>query len=424
MKICPNCRTKCKPESKFCPECGTKFNGQTNSISEGSGFYMGDKNVIAGDIIGHKEETHIAGNATIIKNEDQTKQVKRCHICGSLIQIVDGFDCPECGLFTCSSCYDESEGCCTECAKTKSEQKINKYKEALKMVLADGRIEQSERIQLNNLQRELGISSEIAAKLENELKNTGSVKNELTTVEKLNIEQAQKLYYNESNTAAALQILEPIYQSHKIDEQILSLYLPVLAETKPQDALQIIDSLQFDVLSAYITAVDIAIKTKALDEAERKLNKALRIWPDNALVKCYQVLLRYALYQKFNQQSFLDEAVKFSENLGEAQNELELSMQVRISLLIQEATSATVPEITKEFCEENHLYWNVMNSNPMALKVSQEEIISPNDTEEKTMPENNSVETIIDEVKRKEKLQELHNVLLNILQKVTTNTEL
>ncbi len=367
-KKCIKCGLELPLSAKFCPECGTRQDGQANPNAGGSGFSMGDKNVIAGDVIGHKEETHIAGNATIIKNEDETKKTARCHICGSIVQIVDGFDCPECHQFTCADCYDEKEGCCTECAEKHGQEKFNRYKEALRMVLADGRIELSERKELINLQSQFGISSEEASKLENELKNTGSLKNELTTVEKLNIEQAQNLFYNESDADNALQILEPIYKSHKNDEQILSLYLPVMAEKAPQEALQIIDSLQFDILYAYITAVDIAIKTKALDEAERKLKQALRIWPDNALVKCYQVLLRYALYQKFNQQSFLDEAVKISENLGEAQNELELSMQVRVSMFIQEAIGNSVPEITKQFCEDNHLYWNVMSSNPLEEK--------------------------------------------------------
>jgi len=64
---------------------------------------MGSKNVIAGDVIGHQESMHVAGNATIIKNEDQPHQVKTCHICGSNVLITDGFVCKDCGEFTCTA---------------------------------------------------------------------------------------------------------------------------------------------------------------------------------------------------------------------------------------------------------------------------------------------------------------------------------
>ena len=84
VKKCVSCGAELSLKMKFCPECGAKQDG---SAPKSSGFSMGDKNVIAGDVIGSKEETNISGNATIIKNEDQTKQVKKCHICGSFIPI-------------------------------------------------------------------------------------------------------------------------------------------------------------------------------------------------------------------------------------------------------------------------------------------------------------------------------------------------
>lgn len=141
----------------------------------------------------------------------------------------------------------------------------------------------------------------------------------------------------------------------------MNIYIPLLAETDSEQALSFINSMQVDILMAYITAIDIALKNDDLDEAERKYKQAARIWPENALVKCYQVLLNYALYKKFNQQDFLDKANDIVKNLGEAQNELELSMQVRIQMFMQEVSGETVPEITKQFCEDNQLYWAVMN---------------------------------------------------------------
>ena len=158
---------------------------------------MGDKNVIAGDVIGHKEETHISGNATIIKNEDQTKQVKKCHICGSIVPIIEGFDCKECGLFTCANCFDSKNGVCKDCVNTIIKRNEEEYKNALKMALADGRIEFAERNQLTTLQQKLNISQDKAAILEQQLKGDNS--ENYTTVEKLNIDNAYNLFYKEKN---------------------------------------------------------------------------------------------------------------------------------------------------------------------------------------------------------------------------------
>lgn len=361
---CPKCGLKYKKGTKFCSECGTRLDGTGTSNAAGAaGLSMGDKNVIAGDVIGHKEETHIAGNATIIKNEDQTKQVKKCHICGSIVQIVDGFDCPECHQFTCASCFDSDAGCCNDCVEQLKKRNEEEFKSALKMAYADGRIEYSERQQLNTLQHKLKISDEKAKKFEQQFR--GDTAEALTTTEKLSIEQATKLYYKEENYTEALNLIKPIFENHQTREEVLNLYLPLLAETDSEQALNFINSMQVDILMAYITAIDILLKQDILDEAERKYNRAARIWPENALVKCYQVLLNYALYKKFNQQNFLDKAKEIVEDLGEAQNELELSMQVRVQLFMQEVAGETIPEITKEFCEDNQLYWLILKFNPL-----------------------------------------------------------
>lgn len=364
---CPKCGLKYKKGTKFCSECGTRLDGTGTSNAAGAaGLSMGDKNVIAGDVIGHKEETHIAGNATIIKNEDQTKQVKKCHICGSIVQIVDGFDCPECHQFTCASCFDSDAGCCTDCVEALHKRNEEEFKSALKMAYADGRIEYSERQQLITLQHKLKISDEKAKLFEQQLKGDNS--EILTTVEELNIDRTYNLYYKEENAVKAFEIIQPIFNNHQNNEKILNIYIPLLAETDDEEALNFINSMQVDILMAYITAIDIALQNDDLDEAERKYKQAARIWPENALVKCYQVLLNSALYKKFKHQNFLDKAKELVENLGEAQNELELSMQVRVQMFIQEISGETVPEITRQFCKDNQLYYGIMQKQFIAKK--------------------------------------------------------
>lgn len=155
VKKCISCGAEISLKMKFCPECGANQEGSVSGKQKfnAAAFAMGDKNVIAGDVVGHREETHITGNATIIKNEDQSKQVKRCHVCGSLVLITDGFECPECGEFTCSKCYDANENACKPCAQNRKGQSSSmaeaQYNDALKNALTDGRIDLEERKNLN-----------------------------------------------------------------------------------------------------------------------------------------------------------------------------------------------------------------------------------------------------------------------------------
>ena len=358
-KKCVKCGAELAIKMRFCPECGAPQDG--NKSASSAGLSMGDKNVIAGDVIGNKEETRIAGNATIIKNEDQTKLVKECHICGKKVRIIDGFDCPSCREFTCTDCYDTENNCCKNCAQKVVEQKISRYKDTLKAVLADGRIENSERKLLFDLQRELGISPEQAQKLEREIKDSIIGKIELTEFEKTSLRKAKDLFYNEGNEQDALELVEPIYQDHKEEEKVLDVYLPILEETDPEKAMQIIKGLQIDILTAFVTAISIHIKNKNMSEAEKLLIQGQRIWHESSLLKCWSALYWFSMYKQFNDFSFMEKACEIAENLGEAKDSLELSMQVKTQAILKEEAGEPPLEIDKDFCEQNNMYWQIMS---------------------------------------------------------------
>ena len=419
VKICVSCGAEIAIRMKFCPECGTNQNtgakaGKTSTIK--TGMSLGDKNVIGGSVIGKKEETVISGNATIVKTEDQTKLVKQCHICGSNVSILNGFDCPECGQFTCQNCYDEEEGCCVECAEDKKEQKFDRYKEAVNQYLADGRIDQTDRKKLNSLQKELGLSSEKAKQLEEEIKNNLN-KNELTTFEKMNIKRATELFYNDIKTAEALNLLKPVYQSHKTEEEVLNIYLPVLAEASPEEAMNVIKGLQIDILSAFVTLIGIYITQGNLIEAEKKLKQALRIWKENTQLKCYSVFYNCALHKQFNDDSFLEQAENIFKQLGEAKNQLELSYQLKAQEVLQKTTGESVTEYSKEYCKQNGLYYYVMSKNPLLSKEENEK--------ERRERERKEQERIQEEERKKREAEEKEQrkQYLEILQKQILENE-
>ena len=137
-KQCPECGFMTVPTFKFCPECGHRFGGNAPA-APAAGVSMGDKNVIAGDVIGGASQAGasdggismgdknvIAGDvigkklvvekgATLIHNEDETRKLVQCHICGRKHAISESIECPRCGDTVCENCYDRSLLLCSNC---------------------------------------------------------------------------------------------------------------------------------------------------------------------------------------------------------------------------------------------------------------------------------------------------------------------
>ena len=361
-KKCVSCGATIALRMKFCPECGAPQSGKAQKPKfNAAAFAMGDKNVIAGDVVGHQETTHVAGNATIIKNEDQSRQVKRCHICGSLVLITEGFDCPECGQFTCGKCYDADQNCCNDCAKTHSKSKENQYEAALKAALTDGKIDLEERRTLNELAAKLGLSSQQASQIERQVKGEDTA-GSMTTAEQLELDSARKLFYAcEGNLSSLLSTAQKIYSSYPTNEKALSLYLPVLAASgRSDEALKVINGLGADVLSAYITALDIYLTTGNMSETERYLKKSAMLWPESNTLKCYQAYYYLAMYKKYSDFSFLEKATAANAALKNVSGELELSHQIRLMSLLQKEAGEEVPPYDRDFCKENGLYFRIV----------------------------------------------------------------
>jgi predicted amidophosphoribosyltransferase len=107
---CENCGFELTDTAKFCPECGRKVERKPQ-------FNLGEKNVIAGDVYGSKEDIHISGNATFIEDGDETKKAATCSNCGRHVLLLNGYTCRECGKFVCSGCYSKAFKVCLDCAK-------------------------------------------------------------------------------------------------------------------------------------------------------------------------------------------------------------------------------------------------------------------------------------------------------------------
>ncbi|MEE0999274.1 MAG: zinc ribbon domain-containing protein [Treponemataceae bacterium] len=372
-KKCINCGLELPLNMKFCGECGAK---QDESAPKSSGFSMGDKNVIAGDVIGSKEETNISGNATIIKNEDQTKQVKKCHICGSFVSIVDGYNCPECGEFTCEDCFDSKYRVCNSCVSLALKKNEEKYKDALEKALEDGTISITERKELKELQTKYGITDQKAKQLE-EIVKFGQPQTEtnFTTMEKINFEKATELFYEDGKVEKAYKLLEPIYKAHPYEEKVLNIYLPVLVKKDIEAAKKIAKELNVDMLSIYLASIDIAFEENNLNEAERIIHKGKQIWKDNSILQSYEAILYIKFAQTTKDKSFLKTAEEITNNFPKSMDKLELSYQMKTILELQKEKGEDTSYFTEEFCKENNLYTSLFDFKVIIIKVGKNQEI-------------------------------------------------
>lgn len=107
---CENCGFELAFDADFCPDCGQK-------VLRNIGLNLGNKNVIAGDVYGSKEDIHVKGDATFIKKDDSTSKIRTCESCGKHILLLDGFTCKKCQKFVCADCYDKTHNLCADCAE-------------------------------------------------------------------------------------------------------------------------------------------------------------------------------------------------------------------------------------------------------------------------------------------------------------------
>lgn len=403
-KECPRCHAHLKIAAKFCSECGYNFSSQNGQQSgaavavgdknviagdvtgakqeinvsgdasaarvlsgcadSGSGVKLGDKNMISGDIVGHQEDYQIRGNATIVKNTDETRQMVKCHVCGRNMIIAESFDCPVCHQKTCVDCYDRSQGSCRDCISNKKTGDETVYRQALTRVFADGKVDLSERRDLMALQKQLGISAARAIELEtlvkSEVAQSGNADETLSTFERFSYEKATKALYVDSDPKAAIDLLEPIYATHKLNEQILSTYLDALATFDPSRAKMLIAGLHADILAAYLAEIDILIKEENLTAAEDKLLMAENMWPEDNQLICRRIRFLLMMKTVTGNDEFLAEASGKLSEFGAAKNMLEASWIFCAQRLVSAAMDEPSSVVTSQYCADNGLYYAIV----------------------------------------------------------------
>ena len=125
VKKCINCGAEISLTARFCKKCRAPQNAGT----PGAGINMGDKNVIAGDVIGQKVagdnvQSKIMGNAIYNTFQDESKRIISCHICGKHLTNDSAHTCPKCGNIVCEEHFNRSHNCCRDCLKKVSNKLV------------------------------------------------------------------------------------------------------------------------------------------------------------------------------------------------------------------------------------------------------------------------------------------------------------
>lgn len=366
-KECPKCHTQLKPTAKFCSGCGYSFAGLASTGGGASGIQMGSKNLISGDVVGHQESFKVSGNATIVKNINESRQMVQCHICGRNMTIDESFDCPICHGKICYNCFDREHGSCTKCHEMDVVGKESVYKEAVARVSGNGIIGLAERRELIALQKELGISAAKAIELEKSVKsNDQNADAWLTSFEKFTIEKATSKLYGDGDAKLAAEIVRPIYEAHPLEEDVVSLYVAALGAYDADKATAVASGIHVDMLGLYLTMVDVALKTSDAKLAEERLLAAEKIWPESNLLKCRRIVFLHRMFKATGDETFLAEAGNIIVELGEPQNKLERSWMFFAQNLISKDFGDSVQDATEDQCVENDLYYPIASGKLLA----------------------------------------------------------
>lgn len=357
-KDCPKCHVKCKASAKFCCECG--YNFLTDAGGVAASVSLGDKNVIAGDVIAHQEDYKISGNATFVHNQDETHKMVQCHVCGRNITVASSFECPECHQVACQNCFDRDAGACKSCVDDKIAKKEQVYKQALIRVFEDGRVDLSERRDLAALQDELGLSASRAMELEKLVRverasGNLDVDTKLSTFEKFSFSKAQSILIVEGEAEKAAELLRPIFVAHPLNEDVLSLYLSALVICDEFEAKRIIAELQADILCANVSEIDICLRNNDMTGAEAKLLSAESLWKDNVAVILRRAWFYCKMFAISSEASYITKAKETIALVAPGDDMLLRSLTHCVNRLIGKTSGEEVPEVTKDFCEANNL---------------------------------------------------------------------
>ena len=191
----------------------------------------------------------------------------------------------------------------------------------------------------------------------------------LMTVEKAQCERAKNALYDSGDFKEAAALVQSIYHNHPLNEEVLSVYLTALMGIDEDKVKNTVASLPVDMVCAYVVLVDIEIRHGDLAAAEARLAAAEKLWPDSNLVKLRRVVLMYATARQLHDRTYLAEAMDLLTSLSAPGDKLEKSWQFFLQYAISQFLGDEVPELTKDFCHGEDVYFTFVRGDILGLEM-------------------------------------------------------
>lgn len=357
-KECPQCQTKLAFGAKFCIECGYSFMDK-----QAGGVSIGDKNVIAGDVVAKKEAYHISGNATIVENDDESRKLVRCSLCGKNIAVSNSIECKSCGGIVCEDCFDEEHGICTKCVKEGKDAASKEYREAVSRIIKNGCISIDDRKKLIALQTKLGLNASRAMEIESQMKpqiGVGVLTENAQAFDKAIREKAFDLFYNKGDYKKTAEILSPLFSTATDNEELIAMYVGALSKYNPPAARRVIASLKADVLSAYMARFEMDLKNGDLAAAEKCLDKADEFWPNNLIVACHRAIFLCEMARVSDDKTLISTAKKVLAGVPKAADNIEKSWLAYANNMVCCAEGNATNVDWAEICEKDGLLLDIV----------------------------------------------------------------
>ena len=190
-----------------------------------------------------------------------------------------------------------------------------------------------------------------------------SASDSLTRIENIYIKKAQEAFYEKGETTQAFEWLEPIYKAHSSNEYVLGIYLPVLVNHNISLAKQTIKSLKISSPAICLAEIEIAFLENKLNVVdylniiEKKISQGKKLWPNNEMLKCYEVLwlIKSAIISSEN--AFIEEADEIAKTFSETDDKVEKTLQARMCEILSAITEST--EYIASNVDKDELYSNL-----------------------------------------------------------------
>lgn len=287
-KSCPSCNRDYPESAKWCEQCETPDGNPVRlapkyaaaAPAAPGGITIGEKAVVTGEVIGHKEENKYYGTTTVtnITNTDETKKVKMCAVCGVQGTVEKGFHaCPGCGKDVCPTHFDSIANTCVTCRTRSVQDRENQYTQAASRALSnDGLIDAAERTGLESWRKTLGITTERARELEQKLKQDSATQSWGPSQDR-ELAVAVAALFEEGDANTAVERLQRLVRRFPAREDVHVALLQALEVADPAAAKCAIEAMHIDLAMKSIVAARLLAAAGDYSGAIDRLDEALAV---------------------------------------------------------------------------------------------------------------------------------------------------